>query len=482
MGITQAKTPTLVDLNRYQNTEKSNQLSGQMGTFTLTMTVLAFTAPLVVVSGFAPFIIEAGGIGAPVAFILTTILMLLFSMGFLTMVKHSTRPRNFYLFIREGLGKNMGLGAAFMSIVSYLMLMVGTYVLCGVSISALLSSFGVAEIPWWILSFIGWAIVSTIGSFQIDVSAKIMCIIMFIELLLVLIFNASVFAVGGQEGFSLTPFSISTFLEGNISVAFLFSILAFIGFEATLLYRDEVKNPSTTIPKATYTAVGVIGVIYIISTYALITAYGSDALSIASSKPNEMFTDGMTIYVAHSITQIAHLFVVTSILATLLSIHNMVTRYIYNLSKDNVLPAKFANTHSKFKSPFIASIAVSLIGITALIPMFILVADGSQIYGKVNGLGCIGVIILMALVSLSVIVWFFREGHIKTKNYFMAVIAPCLSLFALGGTVFYIAMNLELVLGGAIGENNHYLYFLLVSFAVGLVLAQYYKIKKRSFM
>lgn len=180
MGITQAETPEFIDLNDPHSSESSNQLKGQMGTFTLTMTVLAFTAPLVVVSGFAPFIIEAGGLGAPVAFILTTLLMLLFSIGFLTMAKHSSRPRNFYLFIREGLGKNMGLGAAFMSITSYLMLMVGTYVLCGVSISALLSSFGVAEVPWWLLSFIGWAIVSTIGYFQVDVSAKIMCIIMFI--------------------------------------------------------------------------------------------------------------------------------------------------------------------------------------------------------------------------------------------------------------------------------------------------------------
>lgn len=482
MDVSETKLPITLGIDTSLENTSTAQLKGQMGTFTLTMTVLAFTAPLVVVSGFAPFIIAAGGMAAPVGFIITMLLMLLFSMGFLTMAKYSTRPRNFYLFIREGLGSTMGLGAAFMSITAYLMLLIGTYTLCGVSISSLLTSFGGPDIPWWILSFIGWGAVSTIGYFQIDVSAKIMCLIMFVELLLVVIFNTSVFITGGAEGLSSMPFSFDSFLDSNISVALLFCILAFIGFEATLLYRDEVKDPEKTIPKATYIAVAVIGVIYIVSTYALITAYGSDALNIAENKPNDMFTDGMTLYVTHTITQIAHLFVVTSILATLLSIHNAVTRYIYNLSKDRVLPAKFSAIHTKFNSPYVASLTVSLIAISALLPMFILVADGATVYGKINGLGCVGVVVLMALVSLSVLVWFFKEGHLKTKNYFMVVIAPVTSFSVLAVTAIYIMQHVELVLGGEVGENNQYLYILLLSFIIGIILASFYKLKKIKFM
>lgn len=482
MAVSETKLPITLGIDTSLENTSSTQLKGQMGTFTLTMTVLAFTAPLVVVSGFTPFIIAAGGMAAPVGFIITMLLMLLFSMGFLTMAKYSTRPRNFYLFIREGLGSTMGLGAAFMSITAYLMLLIGTYALCGVSISSLLTSFGGPDILWWILSFIGWGVVSTIGYFQIDVSAKIMCLIMFVELLLVVIFNTSVFITGGAEGLSSMPFSFDGFLDSNISVALLFCILAFIGFEATLLYRDEVKDPEKTIPKATYIAVAVIGGVYIVSTYALITAYGSDALNIAENKPNDMFTDGMTLYVTHTITQIAHLFVVTSILATLLSIHNAVTRYIYNLSKDRVLPAKFSAIHTKFNSPYVASLTVSLIAISALLPMFILVADGATVYGKINGLGCVGVIVLMALVSLSVLVWFFKEGHLKTKNYFMAVIAPVISFSVLAITAIYIMQHVELVLGGEVGENNQYLYILLLSFIVGIILAIFYKLKKIKFM
>ena len=482
MSVSETKLPITMDLNPLMGNTSTTQLQGQMSTFTLTMTVLAFTAPLVVVSGFAPFIIAAGGMAAPVAFVITMLLMLLFSMGFLTMAKYSSRPRNFYLFITEGLGRTMGLGAAFMSITAYLMLLVGTYALCGVSISSLLSSFGGPDISWWILSLMGWGIVSSIGYFQIDLSAKIMCLIMFVELLLVVIFNTSVFMTGGAEGLSSLPFSFESFLESNISVALLFCILAFIGFEATLLYRDEVKDPEKTIPKATYIAVAVIGMIYIISTYALITAYGSNALNIAQIKPNDMFTDGMTLYVTSTITQIAHLFVVTSILATLLSVHNAVTRYIYNLSKDHVLPKKLSAIHTKFHSPYMASLTVASIAIIALLPMFVLVEDGATIYGKINGLGCVGIVILMALVSLSVLVWFFKEGRLKTKNYLTAVVAPIISFSILALTAVYIMQHVELVLGGEIGENNQYLYVLLASFIVGMALACFYKIKKIKFM
>lgn len=482
MAVSENKLTIPIHINTDSVSPSTKQLKAQMSTFTLTMTVLAFTAPLVVVSGFAPFIIAAGGMAAPVAFIITMLVMLLFSMGFLTMAKYSNQPRNFYLFIREGLGRNVGLGAAFMSISAYFMLLVGTYVLCGVSISSLVISFGGPDLAWWLLALMSWALVSMVGYFQIDVSAKIMCWIMFVELLLVGIFNASIFISGGQDGLSTTPFSVSLFLDSNIAVALLFCILAFIGFEATLLYRDEVKNPEKTIPKATYIAVAVIGLIYIVSTYSLLSAYGSDALAVAEDKPNEMFTDGMTLYVAHSITQIAHLFVVTSVLATLLSIHNAVTRYIYNLSKDHVLPRKFSAIHPKFNSPYIASLTVTSIAIMALLPMFAWVADGTTIYGKINGLGCIGVIVLMALVSLAVLVWFVKEGHKKTKNYFMAVVAPMISFVVFGLTALYIIQNLELVLGGEVGENSHYLYILLISFSIGVVLAKFYKLKNIKFM
>ena len=88
----------------------------------------------------------------------------------------------------------------------------------------------------------------------------------------------------------------------------------------------------------------------------------------------------------------------------------------------------------------------------------------------------------MALVSLSVLAWFFKEGHLKTKNYFMAVVAPIVSFAVLAATAFYIMQNVELVLGGNVGENNQYLYILLFSFITGILLASFYKLKKIKFM
>jgi amino acid transporter len=87
-----------------------------------------------------------------------------------------------------------------------------------------------------------------------------------------MIFNVFVLAKGGAEGLSWTPLTPSAFAHGDMPVTLLFCILVFMGFEATALFRDEVRDPDKTIPRATYFAVIFVGILYALSSYTMIAA------------------------------------------------------------------------------------------------------------------------------------------------------------------------------------------------------------------
>src|SRR5690242_14082590 len=110
-----------------EKTQTADRLSGNLGTPSLVLSVLAFSAPIVTVSGFIAFTVIFGGITSPVGFLTATVALTIFAVGFTTMTKHIPRPGAFYAYVSTGLGKIVGLGGAYLAIVSYAVILTGLY-------------------------------------------------------------------------------------------------------------------------------------------------------------------------------------------------------------------------------------------------------------------------------------------------------------------------------------------------------------------
>jgi amino acid transporter len=78
-----------------------------------------------------------------------------------------------------------------------------------------------------------------------------------------------IFAAGGEN--TLQVFNPANSLEGTWSGVFkgmVFSILAFIGFEAAAPLGEEARNPRRTIPRVVLASALVIGLFYLVCSYA----------------------------------------------------------------------------------------------------------------------------------------------------------------------------------------------------------------------
>lgn len=111
---------TSLDVPKVTRQNKENRLSGNMGVGELAMNVLAFSSPLATVAGTLPVLLMFSGRTAPAIYIGVTLMLLIFSVGFVKMSRSVQGPGGFYSFVTAGLGKPAGLGGAFLALIGYI--------------------------------------------------------------------------------------------------------------------------------------------------------------------------------------------------------------------------------------------------------------------------------------------------------------------------------------------------------------------------
>src|SRR6266487_2842511 len=94
------------------------------------------------------------------------------------------------------------------------------------------------------------------------------------EVVLLLALSLTILARGGASGLSGTPFSWPGGKASDVLLAFSLAVLAFGGFEAAAPLAEETRDPRRTVPIAVLGAVIVTGIIYVLGSYALVTAFG----------------------------------------------------------------------------------------------------------------------------------------------------------------------------------------------------------------
>ncbi|TIU49093.1 MAG: APC family permease, partial [Mesorhizobium sp.] len=128
--------------------------------------------------------------------------------------------------------------------------------------SGVFSELGLV-LPWWGWSLIAVVLVAILGYRQVDLSAKVLVVAVALEYLIVLIVDFAILGKGGANGLALNIFDPNAMFSGSLTAAILFCLGSFIGFEATTIYAEEARDPESTIPRATYLSVLMIGIFFV---------------------------------------------------------------------------------------------------------------------------------------------------------------------------------------------------------------------------
>ncbi|CRM13925.1 MULTISPECIES: APC family permease [Pseudomonas] len=426
---------------------------GALGVGFIIFFVISAASPLSVIAGGFPIGIMLGnGAGTPALLLLALAVLLAFSVGYTTMARHVTNAGGFYAFTSRGLGGLAGGAAGVLAMFAYNILQVGLYGMFGGVVSGTMESVYGLVLPWWSYSLMAMVSIAILGYRKIDLSARVLSVVVIAEYLAILTLDIAILKTGGDSGVNLDSFTRQHVLSGTPSIGLLFCFAAFIGFEATTIYGEEAKNPHRTIPIATYSSVLLIGGFYALSVWSMVVGVGTDKIvpMLQALQDPTTFIYGMSDhFVGPYLTQIIRVLFMVSIYAGLLAFHNAAARYFYAIGRDGLLHSLLGTTHRVHQSPHMGSALQSLIAAVVVLIFAAMDADPIlQLFAWFSNLATLCVILLMAMTSVSVCVYFHRHPELNV-GLWRGRILPIFSSLALLMVLILAVVHFDVLTGAS---------------------------------
>ncbi|WP_243841467.1 APC family permease [Mycobacterium sp. DL592] len=450
-------------------TTAPTKLRGHLGVPAIVLMVVAAAAPLSTIGGNVPIAMVLGKTtGIPVSFIVAGLVFLLFAASFVAMSKYVTDAGAFYAYIRKSLGRAAGTGAAVLALPAYMATLLAVAAYDGVILNGLITRFDGPDIPWWLLTAAVLAVVAWLGYRDIDLSAKVLGVFLVSEVAILMVLDFVIVMRGGEHGLtgdSFTPQGIA----GGFGIALLYALWGFVGVEATVVFRDEARDPDRTVPRATFWAVGIVATFYAFSSWALIEGNGGpDAIQAAEDDPDNFMVNTAQQYLGMVGRDLTTALWFISVFACALAFHNISARYAFVLGQSGVFSTKIGGVHSRHGSPAVASLVVSAASFVIMAIFVVLGLDPVlQIFGPLGGLGILALAILWLLTTISVVIFFVRRGG-STGTVLLASAAT----LVLAASLVLVVSNLTLVVGGNPTLAAIFGVMPLVFFAVGMFLSR----------
>ncbi|MGH3139994.1 MAG: APC family permease, partial [Gaiellales bacterium] len=390
---------------------------GILGVLFLTVTgaapisAMLFNTPLSVGYG--------NGIGTPAGFAFATVILTIFSVGYVAMARKVTAAGGFYSFISHGLGRELGMAAGLAMVVAYSVFEAS---LCGgfayfASLKA--QQYGY-NIEWYWLALFMVALIGVLAYFDIHISARLLGIALISEVVFLLIFDVLVFGHGGEnvQAAALNPVNAfknmpgfggdNPIAAGAWAVGVFFAFWSWVGFEMAPNYGEESRNPKRNVPRALYISVIGLGVFYTMTSWASLAGYPTTHAAIAASQSNaaNYFLNPATQYAGHWVSSVMSYLIITGSFACGMAFHNTTARYMYSLGREGLAPRALGRTHPRWKSPHIASLTQTAVA-AVIIGLFAIFTGSDnpnsqaylQLYGLMAVMGVIIILSVQAVVS-----------------------------------------------------------------------------------
>jgi amino acid transporter len=235
---------------------------------------------------------------------------------------------------------------------------------------------------------------------------------------------------------------------GAAAVGIFMAFWSWVGFEMAPNYAEESIDAKRIVPQSLYLSVIGLGVFYTLISWCAVSAFPTegDMLAKAVGDSGNFFLAPLEQFVGGWAKELMAVLILTSSFACGMAFHNTAARYMYSLGREGVIPSALGKTHAIYKSPYVASIAQSVLA-TLWIVLYALFNGFDDpnaqaylgVYTLFAVLGTGLLLVLQAVVSLAIVNYFRKHGG---GNVISTMVAPLISFAVQVWLVYLLVANL----------------------------------------
>jgi amino acid transporter len=432
---------------------------GALGLPQVLFCIVTGAAPLAAMMFNVPITVLGGGFGAPAAFLIATVVLTIFSVGYIEMSRRVTAVGGFYTFITRGFGPITGLATAILIALCYVIFSAAVMGVLGYFAATSFNDWFSIDLPAWVYTLIGLAVITAFGFFHIELTAKILGVALVTEVLALMVLAVGVIVSGGADGLTLTPLNpgeifsndaaIKTFGAAAAGIALFGAFWSWVGFEMAPNYAEESRDPKRIAKIATYGSVIGLGIFYTFISWIFVVGWGTNGVAPGvngqfEGKYGSAFYPLADRFVGSGLTTMLQILIITSSFACAMAFYNTSARYLFSLAREKALPAAVGRTHPTRHTPYVASLVVT--GLVALYIGGFMLYDASTegFFLKLGTwtplLGVLGILFVQALASFAIMRYFLTAAK-DGFHWWRTMLAPLIGGLAQIGACYLLISN-----------------------------------------
>lgn len=411
---------------------------------------ITMMAPAAAVAfAFFPGVLVAGG-SFPLAVVIALVACVLLALSIGQLAIHLPSAGGFYTYVSRGLSRPLGFLAGWLTIPIYLLFMPVNLLIFGFVAEGFVQTEWNVDIKWWIWAIPLAVVMGLLIFFGIRISAWTLVVLGAIEI--VAFFLLSLFLIGhapdGQTSQAFTPaLSGEPDLGGwkGILQGAVFAFTAFIGFESAAPLAEESRDARRNIPRAIFLSALIIGVFFVLTSYAGLAGYGFNHIfpsSPTDTTPTFVTDTNVTpwLTLANAVWGQAGLVIITlvllnSVAANTAAGYTALGRIVFAMARAGALPKWLGRLHNRYRTPYIVLVLGGLISIG--LAFWVTAAYGPLPGNLTLILGVLTLCVLVAYTGVSLTVFFYyRREHQSEFNVLLHAVIPILTAVLVVGVLF----------------------------------------------